>query len=308
MYELFATAFVNDADLETASSILSGYGWDSLHKRVYRDLYFAGVNPNHPKGLAKTNSIQGMPPEPDVFAIGLPNFEPPPPAGTRIVEPEWQELSNILKKQSYIVKASYEVSKDRDFANVQPIAANHFDANPGALFWSEMPDPVSIAGGQGLILQRKKIEIHDQLNLPTVLTDNDFRFKSEVVEESHDIYHRESPVEFHLTRTYKLPSTGTGTGQPAATLPPLESLSMVEPGGRWMLKVVAYVFDDQSPDKIKEARDVLTKVVDDLTPVGFAFKSLDRKFFDTQAAVARAPAIQSFGQTQSIVGASGSGA
>lgn len=167
-----------------------------------------------------------------------------------------------------------------------------------------MPDPASVAGGQGLIMQRKKIEIHDQLNLPTVLTENDFRFKSEAVEETHDIYHREAPVEFHLTRVYKLP---TGADKPAANLPPLESLQKVDPAGRWMLTVVAYVMDDQSPDKIKAARDALTQVWDDLTPCGIAFKQIDRKYYDTQLAAARKPVIQPFGQAQQMAGGSGSG-
>lgn len=98
MYELFTTAFVSDVDQKVASSIISGYAWDTPHKRLYRVLYFAGANPNHPKGLTKTSSIQGLPEEPDIFAMGLPIYEPPPPPGTRIIDPDWQELSNVLKK------------------------------------------------------------------------------------------------------------------------------------------------------------------------------------------------------------------
>lgn len=177
--------------------------------------------------------------------------------------------------------------------------------NPGALFWSEIPDPASIAGGQALIMQRKKIELHEQLNLPTVLKENDFRFKSESIEESHDIYHREAPVEFHFTRAYRL---SHGAAQPLATMPPLDTLPKVLPGGQWMLKAVAYVFEDQSPDKIKAARDALSKVVEDLTSTGISFKQIERKYYDTQLAATRNPATQSFGQTQSLAGGSGSGA
>lgn len=188
---------------------------------------------------------------------------------------------------------------------MEPSDANHFDVNPGALFWSEMPDPASVAGGQALIMQRKKIEIHDQLNLPTVLTENGFRFKAESIEETHDIYHREAPVEFHLSRTYKLPA---GADQPAATLPALESLPKVDPACRWMLTVVAYVMDDQSPDRIKAARDALTQVWEDLTPCGITFRQIDRKYYDTQLAAMRKPPTQSFGQSQSLAGGSGNGA
>lgn len=98
MYELFTTAFLSDADHKVASSLISGYGWDLVHKRLYRDLYFAGTSPNHPKGLTKSFNIQGILPEPDIFTIGLSSYDPPPPSGTRIVDPDWQDLSNILKK------------------------------------------------------------------------------------------------------------------------------------------------------------------------------------------------------------------
>lgn len=195
--------------------------------------------------------------------------------------------------------------KDRDFENKEPLAANHFDVTPGALFWSEIPDPASIAGGQSLIMQRKKIEIHDQLNLPTVLKENDFHLKSEGIEERHDIYHREAPVEFHFIRFYKLSS---GKSEPAATMPSMESLSKVDPAGHWVLYVVSYVFEDQSPDNIKAARDAVNKVVEDLSACGIVFMQLDRKRFDTQLAAAPKPATQSFGQTQSLAGSSGSGA
>lgn len=98
MYELSATAFVTDIDQKVASSIISGYSWDTPHKRIYRYLYFDGANPNQPKGLTKTDSIQGMPPEQDIFALGLPNNDPPPPPTARFIDPEWSVLSNILKK------------------------------------------------------------------------------------------------------------------------------------------------------------------------------------------------------------------
>lgn len=98
MYELFATAFLNDADQKVASSIISGYGWDTPKKRLYRVLHYHSGNPNNPKGLTKTDNIQSVPPEPDILTLGLPNTEQPPPPGSRLIEPEWKELGNILKK------------------------------------------------------------------------------------------------------------------------------------------------------------------------------------------------------------------
>lgn len=103
-----------------------------------------------------------------------------------------------------------------------------------------------------------------------------------------------------MTRAYRLPPTGTG--QPSATLPPLASLPKVDPAGRWMLTAVAYVFDDQSPEEIKKARDALINVVEDLTPCGITFKQIARKYYDTQIATARNSVAQSFGQTQSLAG------
>lgn len=217
------------------------------------------------------------------------------------------QLLTVPHRQSYIVTARYELSQDRDFGLSEPIAPNHFNVNPGALFWSEIPDPASVAGGQSLIMQRKKIEIHDQLNLPVVLTENEFRFKSESIEETHDIYHRENPVEFHLVRYYKLPANADGAAraQPLPMLPALNALQKADPAGKWMLWAVAYVQDDQSPDKIKAARDALAKVRDDLTPCGIAFRAIDRKYHDTQLAATRKPTTQTLGMTQSLAGITG---
>lgn len=93
------TAFLSEADYDAAASIISGYSWDTPHKRLYRVLYFAGTNPNNPRPLTKTSNIHGLPPEPDPFSFGLPNTEPPPPPNARFVDPGWSELSDILKRQ-----------------------------------------------------------------------------------------------------------------------------------------------------------------------------------------------------------------
>lgn len=168
-----------------------------------------------------------------------------------------------------------------------------------------MPDPPTVAGQQALILQRKKIELHDQLNLSTVLTENSFRYKAEHVEEAYDIYHRDDPVEFHLVRCYKVPAQTEGSSHsPATRLPAFDSLEPVTPG-KWMLTVVAYVTDEMTPDKIQAAREALSKVRDDLGPCGIVFKEIDRRHFDTQLAAARKPASQALGKTQSLVGTVG---
>lgn len=183
-----------------------------------------------------------------------------------------------------------------------PITPNHFNVNPGALFWSEIPDPASIAGNQSLIMQRKKIEIHDQLKLQTVLADNEFRFKSEAIEETYDIYHREVDLlSFHLVRNYRLPPNVNpdGSRTPLPTLPSFDALEKQDPAGKWQLWAKAYVLDDQSPDKIKAARDALTKVRDDFGST-INFLTIDRKYHDTQITVPRQPATQTLGRTQPL--------
>lgn len=98
MYELFLTAFINDVDLKVLVSLLSGYAWDTPHERIYRVSYFAGVDPDQPKPITKTSKIYGLPPEPDIFTLGLPNFEPPPNLPNSHIDPAWKELSDILKR------------------------------------------------------------------------------------------------------------------------------------------------------------------------------------------------------------------
>lgn len=150
-------------------------------------------------------------------------------------------------------------------------------------------------------MQRRKIEVDDQLNLPMVLTENDFSFKSELVEESHDFYHREvRELSFHLVRHFRLPPNPAGK-QPSLTPPPFDELQKVDAAGKWTLLAVFYVLDDQfSPEKTKAARDALTKVQDDLTSAGFVFRTVDRKCYDTSIAPARQSTTQAFGNTQQV--------
>ncbi|PSR99284.1 hypothetical protein BD289DRAFT_479651 [Coniella lustricola] len=305
MYELFMTAFVREADVNTLLAILSGYAWDSPRHRVHRVLHFAGASPNQPRGITKRSHIQEVPAEPDVFSLGLPNSTEVSQQQTTIAD--WKQLSDILSKQSYHVTTRYLVHKDGHFGKSEPLPDNYFNTNPGALFWSDMPDPATVSGQQTLVLQRQKIELHDQLNLSTVLTENSFVYKAEHVEEAYDIYHRDDPVEFHLVRCYRAPAQAAGAGRshgPAATLPALESLEHATPG-KWMLTAVAYVTEDMTPDKIQAARDALFKVREDMGPCGIVFKEIDRRHFDTQIAAARKPMSQALGKTQSLVGPAG---
>lgn len=98
MYDLFITGFLNDVDFEMAKAILSGYCWGQPVHRLYRIVYFGANNPNQPKPIMKRNNIKGIPPSPDPSSFGLPNFEPVHNPAIPYVDPEWAQLSDILKK------------------------------------------------------------------------------------------------------------------------------------------------------------------------------------------------------------------
>lgn len=221
------TAFINDVDFDRARSLLSGYCWGEPKSRLYRVIHYEGPNP--PRPLTKISNIRGIPPQPDPFLYGLPGSEPlqPPQAGPYI-DPDWRSLSDILKKQSYIVTARWELSPTADLGGVPgppssppPSAQSHpLNAREGALFWAEIPDPASTAGGQSLVLQRHKVEIWEQLNLPAVLADNGFRVRAESLEVTHDMYHRDDPMlEFNLVRHYLLPAPAPAPAQTQTPTP-----------------------------------------------------------------------------------------
>lgn len=98
MYDLFITGFLNDVDFDMAKAILSGYCWGQPVHRLYRVVYFGANNPNLPKGIQKRANVKGLPPSPDPFSFGLPNFEPVHNPAAPYIDPEWQHLSDILKK------------------------------------------------------------------------------------------------------------------------------------------------------------------------------------------------------------------
>lgn len=92
------TAFINDVDFRNAQALLSGYCSNGPHKRIHRVLYYEGVNPNQPTGITNKANIHGLPDEPDIFTLGLPDAEPAPDPNARLVDPCWAELNDVLKK------------------------------------------------------------------------------------------------------------------------------------------------------------------------------------------------------------------
>jgi mediator of RNA polymerase II transcription subunit 18 len=145
MYELFLTALVEEEDFEAACSVLSGLcampPWTSLH----RVLYFKG--PSKPTGLANQNSIVKTQRK-DMLLL-------------------WKELHQQLTRQSYVLQARYEIFKERDLDQPSP----DLNTLSGILRWLDFPDPPQ---ARVSITQRKKSEIWEQKNLPSIMTDNKY--------------------------------------------------------------------------------------------------------------------------------------
>jgi mediator of RNA polymerase II transcription subunit 18 len=148
MYELFLTAFVEDADLSAACAVLSGLcgmpAWESLS----RVLYFQGVG--RPIGISNQSSIE----RPFRKDVGL----------------LWKDLHQSLSKQLFVLQARYEVVKDRDMGP-QAQAAD-LDGTAGVLRWTDFPDAPH---GRPIVVQRKKVEIWEQKKLPSILSDNNYQ-------------------------------------------------------------------------------------------------------------------------------------
>lgn len=152
MYELFLTALVEDSDFEAACAFLCGFcdmrlPWETVH----RVLYFQG--PPQPTGIMNQSSIEKRFMRKDIAL-------------------QWKELHQSLSRQSCILQARYEVDKELD---LEPTGSPmDLDNLQGVLRWADFPDPPH---GRPLITQRKTVEIWGQEKLPSILRDNNFRYK-----------------------------------------------------------------------------------------------------------------------------------
>ncbi|KAK2021267.1 hypothetical protein LX32DRAFT_699513 [Colletotrichum zoysiae] len=253
MYELFLTTLVDDDDIQAACSVLGGLcampAWQSLH----RVLYFKG--PAKPGGISNQNSIVKTP--------------------RKDIQMLWKDLHQQLSRQSYILQARYEVFKDKDFGPNAPEV--DFNARPGTLRWTDFPDPPQ---NRSSVTQRKKTEIWDQKNLMAVMRDNNYQFKSEAVEETHQFFRED--VEFCLSRHYILQMNGDNG--PLTQTAPWETMSPADPGRRWMFLIKVHVHQDNKPDEILKAHEQLANIRRELEGV-FDFKLFDRRIHDTRVAV-----------------------
>ncbi|XXG97265.1 hypothetical protein Hte_003561 [Hypoxylon texense] len=166
-----------------------------------------------------------------------------------------------------------------------------FNSLPGTLRWTDLPDPPretpvasranarkKVETPEQIITSRKKIEIPEQMNLQLALTDNGFRYKNEMIQESYSFV-REN-VEFVFSRYYLLPAS---PGRSVTTMPPWAELRPLDSAQKWVLNVKLNVSDDSQPEKVKDASDELLAVKAELDKL-FDFKAVDRKVFDTRIA------------------------
>lgn len=191
-------------------------------------------------------------------------------------------------RSSYVLQIAYEVSLDRDFGKG---TAMEFNSLPGTLRWTDLPDPPretpvtsrantrkKVEIPEQIITSRKKIEIPEQNNLPTALTDNGFRYKNEMIQESYSFV-REN-VEFVFSRYYRLPDS---PGRTVTTMPSWAELRPFDSAQKWVLNVKLNVPDDSQPEKVKDANEELLAVKAELDKL-FEFQAIDRKVFDTRIA------------------------
>ncbi|CEJ91756.1 hypothetical protein VHEMI07448 [[Torrubiella] hemipterigena] len=268
MYEIFLTAFVEDADYDAACSVVGGLCSMKPWESIYRILYFQG--PSRPTGLSNQSSIEKP--------------------IRKNVAPLWKELHQNLSRLSFVVQAKYEIVKDRDMGiSGKPI---EFKTTPGILRWADFPDPPS---SKPLLTQRKMVELWEQRDIPSILYDNNYTFKGESIEEVHRFYRDD--IEFSFTRQYlfkhvaeytPLESRQGGDLQPAQSIPAWDSLTPLDMQRRWILKISSHVTQDNKPDEIRAAQDRLMSIRSELEGI-FDFKVIDRKVHDTRVSQQQQP-------------------
>ncbi|PHH71091.1 hypothetical protein CDD82_6758 [Ophiocordyceps australis] len=263
MYELFLTALVEPGDLEAACSVLGGLCSMTPWETISRVVYYQG--PSKPNGISNQTSI-----------------DKPMRKDTALL---WKDLHQNLSRQSYIVQARYDVSKQRDMG--PQAMAMDLNNTPGILRWTDFPDPPH---GRPLIIQRKFVDLWEQKKLPSVMRDNQYRYKSEVIEHQYRFFREET--QFCLMRQYFLGPITNYTplesrqhqSEPLEKLPSWESLTPVDMQNRWILHVKVHVLQDSKPDQLRKAQDQLTALKAELEGA-FELKAIDRKAHDTRVAL-----------------------
>ncbi|KAK4456613.1 hypothetical protein QBC42DRAFT_280895 [Cladorrhinum samala] len=250
MYEIFATAVVQNDDILKARAILAGVTKSQEYHRFMRIQHFEPQDPST-RGLPAIKEIQKE-------------------RNTNPHVPAWVELNAILLKQQYTVRIHTKVNMD-EVEGAKNDSANRPVIPPTrvrVLKWCEMPDPPS----QHLapwISQRRALDILDP-RAENILLANRYQRTSNVYEESYD--YRSGKLTYSLTKQWLIdPSVGTDE------IPNLATADEFAPF--WLLHVRAVV--ESKAEAMQQAIARLAAVREELMGV-FEFKAFDRRALDTR--------------------------
>ncbi|KAK3340016.1 mediator complex, subunit Med18 [Lasiosphaeria hispida] len=243
-HEIFLTAVVPVADVTTARSVLGGVT-EMRERHQFTKVRYLQRQDAGLKTLEKLKEYQKE-------------------RGPNAVR--WQELHQILLKQSYILQERINITQEV-MANTGDASAVVPTAQPRLLRWNDIPDPPS-SRLPAFITQRKMLEISDR-RLPKIFSDTKFIAKAESIEESYQWWLNNA--EYALTRTYPL---APGSQQEVPNLTGLEPLAP-----SWVLYVRVQV--DSNPERMQQGHAQLSRVRDRLLRV-FDFKVFDRRAHDTR--------------------------
>ncbi|KAF4122021.1 Med18 protein [Geosmithia morbida] len=275
MYELFLTALVEADDFNAACSVLGGLCGMPPWESVMRVLYFQA--PPQPPGFANHSSLDKPIRKDTAFLL--------------------KELHQNLSRLPFILQTRYEVDKDR--AMGESAAPADLNSLPGMLRWTNLPDPPQ---GRPHLTQRKMVEVWEQKNLQTLMSDNNYEvlelfglirltetwhsFKTEMVEDMYRFYR--DHIEFCLYRQLfvrpisdyvPMETRTTPPSPPLERLPAFDSLTPVDAQGRWILLVKTHVLNDNRPEDLRKAHEELNAIRSELDGV-FDFRSIDRNVHD----------------------------
>lgn len=147
MYELFLTALVEGDDFHAACSVLGGLCGMQPWETAMRVLYYQA--PVQPPGLGNHASLDKPLRKDTAYLL--------------------KELHQNLSRLPFILQTRYEI----DQSGGESAQAADLDAQPGMLRWTNLPDPPQ---GRPHLTQRKMVELWEQKNLQTLMSDNNYQW------------------------------------------------------------------------------------------------------------------------------------
>ncbi|KAK1761505.1 hypothetical protein QBC47DRAFT_30572 [Echria macrotheca] len=245
LYEVYLTAAVSDADAPKARALLGGVTEMSERHQFTKVRYLQREDP-------KPNSLDRFK---ELAKEKSPNAS------------RWEQLHQILSKQSYILQERVNITNEVASANSgmppPPLSAN----KPPLLKWNDWPDPQT-QSYPAFITQRKTIEIADR-RLNKILADSKFGTKSQSIEESYSWSLKN--VEYTLTKFYYIT-----TADPQHIL---DQTSWQPLAPMWILFVRLH--SDHSPERMRQVQAQLKEVRERFFGI-FDFRVFDRRAQDTR--------------------------